>query len=208
MGDRPTAPKLQRTPVSQPKAASGLPEPVVHETTARVAAPSKPPLPNVFWGALGCVSVLGIGFTVLFVFARPGSPAAPPPAAPLAATAVAVPAQRPGLFPDIQPLAPPPAPAEPAAAHLKPAARPIKMARAAGAEGGPSTSASRKTERKSQKAGTGDQAADGTDDSAPSKKAAGDTAASADKPADQGTSDDDQPAPRHRERASDDPDDD
>jgi len=197
MADRPTAPKLQRPAANHPRAAQGLPQPVVHETTARVAAPGKPPLPNVFWGALGCVSVLGIGFTALFVLARPGTAPAPRPVVSAPATAIAIPAQ-PGASPDIQPLAPPAAAVEPPAAHLKPAAHPIKMARAAGSEGAPT----RKSERKAQKAGSDE--ADGTDDSA-AKKASSDT--SSDKAADPGTADEDQPIPRHRERASDDPED-
>ena len=39
----------------------------------RPIAPRAPELPSIFWGALGCVSVLGVGFTVLFLVARPGA---------------------------------------------------------------------------------------------------------------------------------------
>jgi hypothetical protein len=203
---------MPRAPVSQPKpSASGLPHPVAHETTARVAAPGKPPLPNIFWGALGCVSVLAVGFTVLFFVARPESPGVAPatvavqPARPLpvAAPQVAAPAPSPGPSPDIQPLAPPAqaAPVEPA--HPKPAVRPIKVARAPGsAEGSPGS------KKKAAKPSADDQAADSSDEGTSAKKAAADSPTGSDKATDQGAADDDQPAPRHRERASDDPDDD
>jgi hypothetical protein len=194
--------------VSQsPVPAPASPQPVAHETTARVAPP-KPPLPNLFWGALGCVSVLSVGFTILFLVARPGAAAGTLPApVPLPPTATATPPPAPrGASPDIQPLAPPVAPPAPhgtpadaPAAHAKPAVHPIKVARA---PSGPDGTGAGAVKKKGPKAGADDQSDDSADDSAPKKKAA-DSAGAA---ADQGAADSDQPVPRHRERASDEPD--
>jgi hypothetical protein len=209
MGDRPTgAPRPARKPVSQsPVPAPASPQPVAHETTARVAPP-KAPLPNLFWGALGCVSVLSVGFTILFLVARPGAAGTLPAPVPLPPTAAATPAAPPprGASPDIQPLAPPVAPPAPhgvpadaPVAHPKPAVHPIKVARApSGSEG----SGAANVKKKGQKAAGDDQSDDSSDDSAPKKKASDSSGASAD----QGAADSDQPVPRHRERASDEPD--
>ena len=72
----------------QAPAASTQPQPHVRHSTARVAvhAPPRSPLPAWFWGALGCLSVLIIGFAVLFVVTKPGAEEA----APVAASAPAV----------------------------------------------------------------------------------------------------------------------
>ena len=211
MGDRPTAPKPARTPVSQsPAPAPAAPQPIGHETTARVS-PQRPPLPNLFWGALGCMSVLVVGFTVLFLVARPGAAAGTLPApVPLPPTAVAPAPPAPRPLPDIQPLAPPapppPASAEAPSPHAKPAVHPIKVARApSGSEGGGLAVV---TKKKAQKATSENQADDGADDGTAAKMKSADSTASTDKTADQGAADDDQPAPRHREHASDEPDDD
>ncbi len=87
-------------------------------------------LPGWFWGMLGCLTVLGVGSTVLFLmFKPPGG---------TAATATSLTTQPPALRGpeiDIEPIAPPPAfhPAKPvsalAASKPKPAPRPIKNAR-------------------------------------------------------------------------------
>jgi hypothetical protein len=220
MGDRPTASKPAAPPVTQPPAsASGSPHPVAHETTARVAT-QKTPLPSFFWGALGCVSVLTVGFTVLFVVARPGAAAVtlPPPVPLPPPAAVTAPPPPPRPSPDIQPMAPPAAPpaapVEAPAAHAKPVVvHPVKVARAPSASEAGGVAAV--TKKKAPK--TADQTDDSSDDGATAnstanstakKKATDSPAAAADKPADQKAADDDQPAPRHRERASDDPDDD
>ena len=104
----------------------------------RPIAPKATELPSIFWGALGCVSVLGVGFTVLFLVARPGSGASPAvvpsTAAPQPALVVPAPPVAARPSPDIQPLAPPPvAPVEaaptPPAVHPKPVTHLIKVAR-------------------------------------------------------------------------------
>jgi hypothetical protein len=85
-------------------------------------------VPNWFWGALGCLAVLGIGFSVLFVLVRPSGAAAARPAmaAPAATgTSVSAPARSAGI--EVEQLAPPAQPRPlPPAAHK---ARPIKVAR-------------------------------------------------------------------------------
>src|SRR5206468_1451883 len=83
MGDRPTGPRAPRPPMS-PSASPAPPGSPPQAGPATAARPA--PLPPVFWGALGCVSVLGVGFTMLFLLARPGggpaaAPVAPPPSA-------------------------------------------------------------------------------------------------------------------------------
>lgn len=193
MADRPTAPRGPRPPVNAPvsPATAGVPEAFPHQTTARVAPAAQ--LPGIFWGALGCVSVLGVGFTVLFLVLRPGSPAtaAPPLPPPTAAVVAPPPPAEPRPTPDIQPLAPPPAaatPAEAEPAHPKAPVHPIKVARAA------------KVEKKAAKP-PADQSGGDSDETAAPKKAA------AEKSGAEPSADDDQPAPRHRERASDDPED-
>jgi len=67
----------------QAPAASTQPQPHVRHSTARVAVhePPRSPLPAWFWGALGCLSVLIIGFAVLFAVTKPGAEEAAPVAA-------------------------------------------------------------------------------------------------------------------------------
>ena len=65
MANRPIggAPTRQR----QVPAPSPQPQPRVHQSTARVAVlePPRSPVPGWFFGALGCLSVLIIGFAVM-----------------------------------------------------------------------------------------------------------------------------------------------
>src|SRR6188472_3133149 len=77
----------------QAPAASTQPQPHVRHSTARVAIhePPRSPLPAWFWGALGCLSVLIIGFAVLFVVTKPGAEEAAPIAASAPAPAPAPP---------------------------------------------------------------------------------------------------------------------
>jgi hypothetical protein len=165
-------------------------------------------LPPVFWGALGCVSVLGVGFTIMFLVLRPSAaPAAPLPPPATAAVVAPPPAPAPAArpTPDIQPLAAPgaaPAAAPEAEAHPvhKPVVHPVKVARV-----------QPKADKKAHDP-TGDSV-DDADQAPVAKKAGGDQApvakkAGGDKPAaDQGSADEDQPVTSHRERASDDPED-
>ncbi len=100
--------------------------------TARVVVGHKSTLPGWFWGMLGCLSVLGIGFAALLLVANNGLLAgrAAAPSAP--ATAVAEPSAAPAGAggPQIEQLAPPNVP-PPAAGEVKPRppAHPIKLAR-------------------------------------------------------------------------------
>jgi len=61
-----------------------------------VHEPPRSPLPTWFWGALGCLSVLVIGFAILFMVTKPAEEAAPiaagaPPIAPAPAVTQAAP---------------------------------------------------------------------------------------------------------------------
>ncbi|HLK91892.1 MAG TPA: hypothetical protein VKZ18_18515 [Polyangia bacterium] len=98
--------------------------------TARVVV-HKSSLPGWFWGVVGCLSVLGIGFAALLLVAkngllegRPAGPSAP-------ATAAAEPSA-PAVAggPQIEPLAPPNVAPPPAAeAKTRLPAHPIRLAR-------------------------------------------------------------------------------
>ena len=86
------------------------------ENTARVVM-HKSALPGWFWGMLGCLSVLGVGFGVLIVVARNGlldGGAVGPAAAAAAAAAPARPRRRRPAGsrprPQIEQLVPPPPP--------------------------------------------------------------------------------------------------
>ncbi len=221
----------------------------------RPIAPRAPALPPVFWGALGCVSVLGVGFTILFLVGGTSSSAARPavarPAVARPQSAVALPAPpvsasaRPS--PDIQPLAPQPSASPPVATapapHPKPPIHLIKVARAPAVAANvkdPSKSDG-KPEKKAASAGADEPAGDSDEAAAlaapkaaapaptkialppaakaatpvapkaASSPAAKTTAKTAKAAADKGTepaAEDDQPVARHRERASDDPEDD
>ncbi len=99
---------------------------------ARVQAP--PPqaeLPSWFWGVLGCLTILGVGFTVMFfaIKSPAGTTAAIPPAvvAPPAPSAPApASAPRPSGI-QVEQLAPPPAALLPTPVRKAP--RPVKVAR-------------------------------------------------------------------------------
>jgi hypothetical protein len=103
-------------------------------------------LPGWFWGALGCLTVLVVGLSIVFLMGQ-ASPAPTPPAATVKTveTIVAPPVGRPGPGAAVDPAArapaikiepmaaPPPAVGQaaphPAAAKPRPATRPIKVAR-------------------------------------------------------------------------------
>jgi len=117
-------------------------------------------LPGWFWGALGCLTVLVVGLSIVFLMGQAG-PAPTPPAAAVKTveTVVAPPVGRPGpgaaadpvahapsikIEPMVAPApAPPPAAGEtaaphPAAAKPRPATRPIKVARSPASAAKPS----------------------------------------------------------------------
>jgi len=124
MGKQQTARASGRHP-----AAPSPSSPNLRDNAASVAAP-RSELPGWFWGLLGCLSVLGVGFTVLFFVIEPprGGSALPPSAAP-----TSVPLDRAASGPQIVPMTPPPA--SPAAALARPRPRPhtFRIAHAAGA---------------------------------------------------------------------------
>ena len=115
--------------------------------TARVATTEgrrQSELPGWFWTALGCMTVLVVGLTVVFfVFQPSGAPTAAGAGAPLpaAATTAIAPSSAPAAAPDVQRppqpqgirverMAPPPPAIDQVPAAAKPkAARPIKVAR-------------------------------------------------------------------------------
>src|SRR6185369_4940051 len=106
------------------------------EDTARVVM-QKSALPGWFWGMLGCLTVLGVGFGVLIVVARNGllnGGAAGPPNPTVAAPTLAAPATAPARSrpqPQIEPLVTTPAASPVPAAEPKPRTQPhaIKLAR-------------------------------------------------------------------------------
>jgi hypothetical protein len=99
-------------------------------TIPPVASAPHPDLPGWFWGVLGCLSILGVGFTVMFLMIRSPSGTARPPvvAAPAPAGGASSSPGRPSGI-QVEQLAPPPAPAP--APVRKAAPRPIKVARTA-----------------------------------------------------------------------------
>jgi hypothetical protein len=173
------------------------------ENTARVVM-HKSALPGWFWGMLGCLSVLGVGFGVLIVVARnglldggavgPATAAAAVPIAPASAIGGAGSPPR----PQIEQLVPPPAAPLIPAAEPKPRAQPhaIKLARSP--SGGHPTAADKPAADKpgDDKPGA-DKSAAGSDEAAPAKK-----------PTDKAAGDDDQVVRHHKTAASDDDDDD
>jgi len=144
MAERPRATAAGRTqapPSAQPPAG--------RHSTARVApleGGRRTELPGWFWGALGCLTVLVVGLSIVFLVGQPGvaPPAAaatvhavepaPAAAAPQAAPPVPAAAADPKVTAPamkIEPMAAPAAAVAPAAPQPKPHAssRPIKVAR-------------------------------------------------------------------------------
>jgi hypothetical protein len=140
----------QRPSTSVP--TNPLQQPARH-STARVATthqPARGELPGWFWVALGCLSVLSVGFAVLFVVVKPSGDAAaaavaPPPAAAVApATTAAAAAPAPAAPPTrgggihVEQMAAPSSPAD--MPRRKPKPRVVKVARTPSA-GNPATAA-------------------------------------------------------------------
>jgi hypothetical protein len=172
------------------------------ENTARVVM-HKSALPGWFWGVLGCLSVLGVGFGVLIVVARSGllDGGAVAPAATAASPTAPAPATEPAGSrprPQIEQLVPPPAapliPTGEPKAHAQPHA--IKLARSP--SGGHPAAGDKSADDKS-----------GADKPASDDKAAAtpEEAASAKKPTDKAAGDDDQVVRHHKTAASDEDDD-
>jgi hypothetical protein len=120
MAERRTAgaPGTTPAPAGPPGAPQGH-----HQTASVRALAAGAQVPNWFWVVLGCLSVLGVGFTVLFVVVRtPATAVVRPATAPAAAPTAAAP----GI--QVEQLAPP-SPPRPAAPARKPAPRVVKVAR-------------------------------------------------------------------------------
>src|SRR4029078_13134460 len=103
MAERPRAAAPGRSQVAHPAPGAQRTAPSARPSTARVSPPQgvlRSELPGWFWGALGCLTVLVVGLSVVFLMGQAG-PAPTPPVA----TAKAVEAAP----------APPPAPAAPSA---------------------------------------------------------------------------------------------
>ena len=99
------------------------------ENTARVVM-HKSAVPGWFWGLLGFLSVLAVGFGALLFAAKNGLFAAVAPAAATAPAAAVLPVPAPQGGPQIEPFAPAAAPAlPPAEPRPRPASHPIKLAR-------------------------------------------------------------------------------
>ena len=176
----------------------------VPEDTARVVM-HKSALPGWFWGMLGCLTVLGVGFGALIVVARSGLLGGGPvgPATAAAATVAAPPPPPPATGstgsvgsrpqPQIEQLVPPPA------APLVPTAEPkartqphaIKLARSP--SGGHSAAADKPA---ADKAAGDDKSGAATGEAAATKK-----------PVDKAAGDDDQVVRHHKTAASDEDDD-
>ena len=176
------------------------------ENTARVVM-HKSALPGWFWGMLGCLSVLGVGFGVLIVVARnglldggavaPATAAGATVAAPTAPAPAAEPAgSRPR--PQIEQLVPPPAAPLIPVAEPKPRTPPhaIKLARSP--SGAHPAAGDKPADDKAgaDKPGADDKSAASSDEAAPAKK-----------PVDKAAGDDDQVVRHHKTAASDEDDD-
>jgi hypothetical protein len=185
------------------QSAPAAPRASAPENTARVVM-HKSALPGWFWGMLGCLSVLGVGFGVLIFVARngllDGGAVAPAPAAATAASpAVPAPAVVPAGSPprpQIEQLVPPPPPPLIPATEAKPRtqAHAIKLARSP--SGGHAAAAA-------DKPAVADKPA--ADDK---PAAASDEAGSAKKPTDKAAGDDDQVVHHRKPAAADEDDDD
>jgi hypothetical protein len=128
-----SAPGAAATPAPVHPAGEGERE---RHQTARVPSSSGAQLPNWFWGALGCLIVLGVGFTVmLFVVRSSAEPSRP--AVVGAPGALPTAAQGKGI--QVEQLAPPPAPAPAPVPARKAAPRAIKVARSPAPAGGSTT---------------------------------------------------------------------
>jgi hypothetical protein len=161
MAERPRATASGR---SQPPPASQGPAAPRH-STARVSTTHgarSGELPGWFWGALGCMTVLVVGLSVVFFIGQTGgstptggiAPAiVPASAAPAAVAPAAAPApdvqrgQKPGIR--IEPMAPPPPaidqvpPPPPVATKPKAPVRPLKVARSPAAAPKPAVAAAK-----------------------------------------------------------------
>jgi len=178
-----------------------------HDNTARGVI-HKGALPAWFWGMIGCLSVLGVGFGILIVVARngllDGGAVGPAAAAAAAPSPVGPP---PG--PQIEQLVPPPSARPMPTSAPKPRAQlhVIKLARSA--SGGHPGAADKPSDDKpgADKPAADKPAADkpGTDKDKPA--AASGEAATAKKPTDKAGGDDDQVVRHHKPAASDEDDD-
>ena len=163
MAERPRAAasgSSRTAPTARPAPAQ-TPPPTARHSTARVSTTQgvrRSELPGWFWGALGCLTVLVVGLSIVFLMGQAG-PAPTPPAAAVKTveTVVAPPVGRPGPGAAADPVAhapsikiepmaapaPPPAAGEtaahPAAAKTRPATRPIKVARSPSSAAKPSS---------------------------------------------------------------------
>src|SRR5215212_828824 len=75
MADRPRA-----TASGRSRPAPAAQAPAARQTTARVATTQglrRSELPGWFWGALGCLTVLVVGLTVVFIMGQQGGASAP-----------------------------------------------------------------------------------------------------------------------------------
>jgi hypothetical protein len=189
MAERRTAsvPGVAPLAPAQPNAGN---RPERHQTE-RVVVPARAgQLPNWFWGALGCLSVLGVGFTIMLVVGRPAAEAprpavvTAPPAAPAAPQGI-----------QVEQLAPPPPPPSPAPVH-RAAPRPVKVARlpaaAPAAAAQPAADDDAAVEAAFGITADPDQKGDSPKPEA--RKASNDTKA------DEGSSDEDEPMPKRKAR--------
>jgi hypothetical protein len=158
MAERPRAAPSGGSRLQPPPAQT--PRPAARHSTARVSTTQgvrRTELPGWFWGALGCLTVLVVGLSIVFLMGQGGSPppppaavvktvetAVPPPARPGPGTAADPAARAPAI--KIEPMAAPQqavgeAAAHPAVAKPRPATRPIKVARSPASAAKPSGAA-------------------------------------------------------------------
>ncbi len=153
MAERPRATSGGSRPATAAPQASGRRVSTARVSTTHGAQSAdggrRSELPSWFWGALGCLTVLVVGLTVVFFLGQPGTgpaPATAPQPAAAAPAAAEEPAGSPGA-PEaqrtqgggihVEPMAPPPAaidqvpqvPAAPAVKQKAPA-HPVKIAKA------------------------------------------------------------------------------
>src|SRR4051812_49453223 len=122
MAERPRAAASGSSQTARPTQAQS-PPPAARHSTARVATTQgvrRGELPGWFWGALGCLTVLVVGLSIVFVMGQAGPAPAPPVATVKTVEPVAAPPPAGRPPPRAPPPPPPPRPAPPNATQAPP----------------------------------------------------------------------------------------
>src|SRR4029078_9097226 len=124
MAERPRAAAPGRSQVAHPAPGAQRTAPSARPSTARVSPPQgvlRSELPGWFWGALGCLTVLVVGLSVVFLMGQTGPAPTPPVATAKAVRAAPAPPPAPAHT-SRRAAPPPPPPARPGGALCAPRA--------------------------------------------------------------------------------------